>query len=150
MPDIVKIELWAKSPAFGTAAYRTEEEPKRFVHCLRDNLGRDDIVLLMILEDGTEVAISTDKASWQVATKAEGEATVVQQLQDEPVEGPPMPDWAPSDGPWCLKQWIRLRVPAAVSVCLLPPSHDGKCRDIHGLYHDQDSSRFAGILPLRE
>lgn len=60
-------------------------------------------------------------------------------------DAPPMPDWAPTDGPWCFKQWIPTGVTGAkVMTCILTLGHEGQCRDQHGRYHDVESSLSVG------
>jgi hypothetical protein len=62
-------------------------------------------------------------------------------------DAPPMPEWAPQEGPWCLKQWIPYKVPdPKVDVCLLPPDHEDDCRGIHGAWHNENISLPVGVL----
>lgn len=62
-----------------------------------------------------------------------------------PTDTPPMPEWAPSEGPWCLRAWLGIpSLPGAgYTLCLLQRGHDGRCRDQHGIYHEAGTS-----LPL--
>lgn len=63
---------------------------------------------------------------------------------------PPMPEWAPPDGPWCLMQWIPFGVPdPKVDVCLLSPEHNDDCRGIHGNYYSDKNAMFVGVLQPR-
>ena len=64
---------------------------------------------------------------------------------------PPMPDWAPPDGPWCLLQWIPFGAPdPKVDVCLLSPEHSDDCRGIHGNYYSDKNAMFVGVLQPRK
>lgn len=60
----------------------------------------------------------------------------------------PMPDWAPADGPWCLKKWLPSSGGKYV-FCLLAPKHDGECRDQFGAYHSRSTSLFLGDTEVK-
>lgn len=67
------------------------------------------------------------------------------------MSAPPMPEWSPPDGPWCLKQWLPFRVPhPSVDTCLLGLDHDGDCKGIHGNTHNHDLSACLGQLKNAE
>lgn len=75
---------------------------------------------------------------------------LVSKVQEE-LEGPPMPDWAPAEGPWCLKEWIPLNVSGPkVQTCLLDPEHDGDCRDVQGSFLNRDNAIFVGRLKTKD
>lgn len=66
-------------------------------------------------------------------------------------EPPPMPEWAPQEGPWCLKTWIPLRVPnALVDTCLREPNHRGDCRGIHGAWLHYGNAIYVGQREMKE
>lgn len=67
---------------------------------------------------------------------------------DAPVQpAAEMPDWASSEGPWCLKQWVSFNVaPPLVDICLLDPEHDGDCRGVLGTRHNHSMSFYLGHL----
>jgi hypothetical protein len=66
---------------------------------------------------------------------------------------PAMPDWAPANGPWCLKAWL-LYGDSTYDLCVREPNHEGECRCTtagrvnHGnaLYLGDHSSR---LLPQK-
>lgn len=58
----------------------------------------------------------------------------------------PMPDWAPAEGPWCLKRWLPLPG-KAYDLCLLSPGHEGDCRTIHGGWQNDDNALYLGDTP---
>lgn len=77
---------------------------------------------------------------------------------------PPMPEWSPPDGPWCLKQWLptgpdqtlpygtvvrSITDQTRVDTCLLGPDHDGDCRGIVGRYLSTDNAMCVGQLQPR-
>jgi hypothetical protein len=61
---------------------------------------------------------------------------------------PPMPEWAPKEGPWCVKQWLVFRPYGIVSTCLRRRGHRGPCRLIDGTYV-KDGERCIGQLELK-
>jgi hypothetical protein len=54
-----------------------------------------------------------------------------------------MPDWAPPNGPWCLKRWLPYRS-KGWTVCALEYKHEGSCREPRGSWLNHDNSLFLG------
>lgn len=73
---------------------------------------------------------------------------VVPDAESKP--SPPMPEWASPDGPWCLRQWIRFDArPQTATTCLLPPDHDGDCRDQLEWHVSRSNALFVGQLKMK-
>lgn len=70
------------------------------------------------------------------------------------MSAPTMPEWAPADGPWCLKQWItraRHGEQQTVVTCLLGLDHEGECRDQDGVYRTAELWDIpAGQLKMKD
>lgn len=62
----------------------------------------------------------------------------------------PMPEWAPVDGPWCLKQWLPLTStsPVKYDICLRPLHHEGHCRTLHNDWQHPGISRILGQVSV--
>ena len=142
--DVMTLLPWDQSKS--NRAIKSTGDASLFRNIVRDYRERGDCILVLELDNGTEIGFAPEAGDWCVATHQFGEPSIATQLKKQPVvEPPPMPDWAPFDGPWCLKHWAPFNVPhPTAGTCLLSLGHEGDCRDQNGTWHNRNTSLLVG------